>query len=138
LRNPVGARQQIGIGEHGVATGGADCGSNLFFGRSDKDLASRRLARPAPDPHNHRLAGDVGERFSRQPGRFHAGRNDNQCIVAMRAGHGLALKGFVWRGKIALARVHVTYCGGRGKQLVSAPQHMLWQGMACAGLTLSR
>ena len=36
--------------------------------------------RPPQHMRDHRLAGNVGERFARQPGRGHAGRDEDEHI----------------------------------------------------------
>ena len=38
--------------------------------------------RAAPDMHDHRRAGDIGERLARQPRRGQAGRNDEDGVAA--------------------------------------------------------
>ncbi len=52
------------------------------FGRvgGDHHRADCGLLRAAHDMHDHRLAGDIGERLARQPGRGHAGGNEDQDI----------------------------------------------------------
>jgi len=61
---------------------------------------------------DHRQAANIGERFPRQSGRRHPGRDDDDCIsmVDHRLSGG--------RGK--LDRPPYTYCDGLEKQLVSA------------------
>ena len=51
----------------------------------DHDRADRGRLGPAQHVHDHRLPGDVGERLARQPGRGHAGGNQDENI-----GHRLA------------------------------------------------
>ena len=70
----------IGAREHYTPAG-------LGYGRrnrarvgGDRDRADFSLLRAAQDVHDHRRAGDLDERLARQPGRGHAGGNQNQDI----------------------------------------------------------
>src|ERR1700733_7903511 len=51
-------------------------------GRIGGDHHGTKLGRlrPAQNVHDHRLSGDFGERLARQPGRGHAGGNENKNL----------------------------------------------------------
>ena len=80
LENAVGAGGMVGAGHHRASAG-------LVHHRFDLRRIGRHHHRAdgggfgAPQHmHDHRLAGDVGERFARQAGRGHAGGNDNKNV----------------------------------------------------------
>ena len=49
----------------------------------DHDRADAGGLRAAQHVHDHRLAGDIGERLARQPGRGHAGRDEDEDVSAI-------------------------------------------------------
>ena len=49
---------RVGVREHGLAAGGLDRGRDGGLGAGDHDRPDRRLRRPPPHVHDHRLAGD--------------------------------------------------------------------------------
>ena len=93
LVDAVGAGGVVGPRHHGAAAG-------LFHRRRDRLGIGRhhRLAdlgglRAAQHMHDHRLAGDIGQRLAGQPGRGHAGRDQDDGV-----GHRLGCRERVSRG----------------------------------------
>ena len=72
----------VGAGHHGAPAGLLDAGDDrLGIGRDHNRPGLGRLRAPQ-DVHDHRRAGDVGERLARQPGRGHPGGNDDEDVVS--------------------------------------------------------
>ena len=92
--------------------------------------------RPSPlsaarrgDLHDHRQAGDVGQRLARQAGRGHAGRDQDQ------GGHREARRSkrrTVKSGKRSHWKRPYRCCNGQAKDLVSARFDRLWHGRMLA------
>ena len=82
---------------HRAAAGLLDAGGDrLRIGR-DHDRPDVRRLRAAHHVHDHRLAGDIGQRLAGQPGRGHAGRDQDENVgdrpsVVHVAGRGRPLR----------------------------------------------
>ena len=84
LEDAVGAGGVVGPGHHRLAAGAASRPSAI----AGASVATTTRPTPAshgapPDMHDHRLAGDVGERLAGQPRRRQAGGDEDD-----RIGHG--------------------------------------------------
>ena len=66
--------------QHGAAAGFIHNRGDLGGVGGDHHRAKLGRQRAAQDMHDHRLAGDIGERFAREPGRRHAGGNEDKDI----------------------------------------------------------
>ena len=81
----VGAGRQLGVGHHRPAAGRLDRLGDLAVAAGDDDRPDPGRDRAAPDMHDHRRAGDLGERLVRAAG-------------SRPAASGSATIGFVGRG----------------------------------------
>ena len=75
LEDPVGARGQIGIGQHAGAAMRLDRLGDRRLAAGHDHGADLRLARAAPDLDDHRRAADLGERLVGQARGAQARRN---------------------------------------------------------------
>ena len=64
---------------------GSPAAMRVVVGR-DHDAADAGLDRPPPDMDDHRRAVDVGERLAGQPGRGHAGRDEDDGVPVIGMG----------------------------------------------------
>ena len=91
------------------------------IGRDHHRADPGRLGAPQ-HMHDHRHAGDIGQRLAGQPGRGHAGRNQDQDVVGH--GHRMAVRGSASRPKrqnAPMVAPRYTGCQRRGKPVISAP-----------------
>ena len=70
----------IGSRQHGAAAGFIHNRGDFGGVGGDHNRADRGGLRAAHDMHDHRLAADVGERLAREPGRGHAGGNEDENV----------------------------------------------------------
>ena len=70
----------VGARHHRAALGLIHNSGDLCRVGGDDHGPETGLLRPAQDVHDHRLSGDVGERLAREPGRGHAGGNENKNL----------------------------------------------------------
>ena len=70
----------IGARHHRAALGLIHNSGDLRRVGGDDHGAEIGLLRAAQNMHDHRLAGDIGERLAREPGRGHAGGNENKNV----------------------------------------------------------
>ena len=80
LEDAVGAGGVIRRGHHRAAAGLIHSRGDFRRVGRDHDRADIGGLRAAQDMHDHRLAGDIGKRFAREPGRGHAGGNQDENI----------------------------------------------------------
>ena len=86
---------------------------------------------PRPDPHDHRHAGDIGQRLAGQPGRGHAGRDEQDRIHRQFMG-GLFRPGFAL--KPATGLIYATlrrndargWAGNVAPYFAGSPAGRLW------------
>lgn len=74
-------------GHHRFEAGGLRYGGDVGGIGGDGDPADAGKRRAPRHMHDHRLAADVGKRFSGQACRGHPGRNDHKRLVLI-PGHG--------------------------------------------------
>ena len=114
LEDAVGAGEVVGAGHDGLAAGAADRLGDPARRSATTTAADFRLHGAAPHVHDHRLAGDIGERLVRQAGRGHAGGNENDRGHAQQVG-----------GKKSQGSCAYTGClAYRAKRVVSAPEFL--------------
>ena len=107
LEDAVGTRGMVGPRQHCTPAGLLHGrGNRRGIGR-DHDRTDFGLLRAAQDLDDHRRAADVGERLAWQPGRGHAGGNQNQDISH--------------RGAQPSKDPAYTGCNRRGKPAICAP-----------------
>ena len=113
LEDAVGAGRVVGPRHHRPAAG-------LFHSRGDglvvgghHDPAEPAASARRQHMHDHRLAGDIGQRLAGQPGRGHAGRDQDDGV-----GHCRTLRAA--SGKCVAGRAY-TGCQRRGKPAICAP-----------------
>ena len=88
LEDPIGARGVVGAREHRAPAGALDCIGDRGLGAGDDHGADRRSFGTLQHVHDHRPAGDIGERFTGQSLRGHARRNEHDRVVGRRSGCG--------------------------------------------------
>ena len=117
LENAVRARCVIGAGHQRATAGFFHAGGDRLSTVATTTGPSCRL-RPPHDMDDHRLARDVGKRFAGQPGRGHAGGDENENV-----GH-CCLSAPVF-GSANVAGCVYTGCQRRGKPVICAPPQAL-------------
>ena len=74
----------IGSRHHRAAAGFIHNRGDVGRVGGDHNRADRRGLRAAQDMHDHRLTANIGERLAREPGRGHAGGNEDENISHFR------------------------------------------------------
>ena len=80
LEHAVGAARVIGPRHQGLTAGEQDRVAHRLGVGGNHHRPAIGLDRAAPDMHDHRLAGDIGERLVGEPGRFQSCRDDDKAV----------------------------------------------------------
>ncbi len=84
LMHAVGAGGEPGVGHHRPPAGALDRLGDRRIGAGDDDRPEAGLHGAAPDVHDHRLAGDLGQRLVGQPRGGEPGGDDDDGMHGRR------------------------------------------------------
>ncbi len=111
--HPIRTARQVRVRHHRHAARGAHGLCDFLAVARHHHVTHACFHRPPPHLHNHRHAGDIGQRLIRQSRGFHTCRNDNQ----RRHANDSYLPGLQGRTQCATARgvTAIAICVGAGK-----------------------